>query len=318
MAPAATPRGGHVTLLGPQRLQPTLGPTLRSLGIDTGRVATVTAGWQEREPDDAELHEHLERRSINLSLYLRGERVFLRDPELAAAHAKRQARLRELQDLYNLRLDHLMATAYELERRDGGSELVVDARRGAVAAIRALDAEHLQRVRAIHTEYQEQWRPATRDAVARERNEVDTILRDSTAVAIAGGHVAVLLNRLRLFGLDTALGGRVVVAWSAGAMAISETVVLFHDAPPHGMGNAEVLEVGLGLAPGIVPLPHARHRLRLGATERVALFAQRFAPAACVPMNEGARLDFGAGGWTAPAGTARLLPDGGLGHLELS
>jgi len=318
LAPDLPARGSHVTLLGPQRLQPTLRPALQSLGIESGRVATITAGWQEREPDDADLHEHLDRHSANLALYLRGERVFVRDAELAKAHHERQAQLRELQDLYNLRLDHLMATAYELYARDSASALVVEARAAAVEAIRTLDAQHLAREREVHAEYVERWRPHERDAVARERQEIDAVLRDCTAVAIAGGHVAVLLNRLRLFGLDATLRGRVVVAWSAGAMAISDRIVLFHDEPAHGMGNAEVLEVGLGLAPGVVPLPNARHRLRLDWRDRVALFAARFAPAACVPMNEGARIDLGPDGWTALPATPRLLPDGTVGVLEVA
>jgi hypothetical protein len=317
LAPDLPPRGGHVTLLGPQRLQPTLGPVLQSLGVHTGRIATITAGWQEREPDDSDLHEHLGRRSINLSLYLRAERVFLRDQQLASAHHHRQAALRELQDLYNVRLDHLMATAYELRRRDSASVLVAEARAAAIEAVRTLDAQHLAREREIHAEYVQRWRPHERDAVMRERSEIDAILRDSAAVAIAGGHVAVLLNRLRLFGLDAALRGSVVVAWSAGSMAIADTVVLFHDQPPHGMGNAEVLDVGLGLAPGVVPLPQARHRLQLDARDRVAVFAERFAPAACVPMDEGARIDLGPDGWTALPGTQRLLPDGSVGRLEV-
>ena len=43
-----------VTLLGPQR-RPTLDHVLQPTGPDA-LVATVTAGWQERERDDAELH----------------------------------------------------------------------------------------------------------------------------------------------------------------------------------------------------------------------------------------------------------------------
>src|SRR5262249_9587142 len=131
----AAPEPGRVVLLGPQRLQPTLAPTLESLGL-RGPVATITAGWQERQAGDREVHEHLGRRSINLSLYQRGERVFRRDPELATAHHARQARLRELQDLYNVRLDHAMAAAFELLRRSGDAEALVAARRAAVEAIR--------------------------------------------------------------------------------------------------------------------------------------------------------------------------------------
>src|SRR4051794_9284146 len=60
--PATVPRlddgpmgDGHmqVTLLGPQR-RPTLDQAIK--GLDPGiTFATVTAGWQEREPDDMEL-----------------------------------------------------------------------------------------------------------------------------------------------------------------------------------------------------------------------------------------------------------------------
>ncbi len=305
----------RVTLLGPQRLQPTLRPALDAMGAQ-GPVATITAGWQERESDDHELHEHLERRSINLALYLRAERAFSRDPELTKAHSLRQSRLRESQDLYNVRLDHAMATAYELLRRPGDSDLLREARAAAIDTIRDIDARHLQRVAAIHTEFEEQWHPAERDSIGRERREIESILRDTAAVAIAGGHVAILLNRLRLFGFGALLQDRTVAAWSAGAMAIADRVVVFHDQPAHGMGNAEVLEVGLGLAPGIVPLPHARHRLNLEDQARVGLFAARFAPAVCVPMNEGARVGVGGTGWLGAPDMQRLLPDGRVGELE--
>jgi hypothetical protein len=113
--------------------------------------------------------------------------------------------------------------------------------------------------------------------------------------------------------LASLLGDRLVVAWSAGAMVVCERVILFHDHPPQGPGNAEVLESGLGLVRDVVPLPHARHRLDLDDTEHVALFASRFAPAACIPMNEGARVDVDPSGRSAPPGTLRLQPDGALG-----
>jgi hypothetical protein len=306
----------RVTLLGPQRLQPTLASTLESLGAGSGRVATITAGWQEREPDDRELHEHLSGRSHNLKLYERAERAFHADPELQLAHHQRQAALRELQDLYNVRLDHAMAAAYELWARPGRGLLLEAERHAALAAIRELDAHHLNNVREVHAAFEARWQPLERTAVQRERQEIQEALAGASAVAIAGGHVAVLLNRLRLFGLRELLEDRVLVAWSAGAMVLSERVVLFHDHPAHGMGNAEVLETGLGICAGVVPLPHARLRLRLDDLDRVALFAGRFAPDACVPMNEGARLDAHDGGWEGSEGMARLRPDGTVGSLE--
>jgi hypothetical protein len=109
-------------------------------------------------------------------------------------------------------------------------------------------------------------------------------------VAFAGGHVAALLNRLRLFDVASVVGERPIVAWSAGAMALSERIVLFHDSPPWGAGNAEVLDHGLGLCPGVLPLPHARRRLRLQDPRRVDLLVRRFAPLRCVGLDEGSKL----------------------------
>ena len=57
----------RVVLLGPQR-RPTLDSVVRSLGSG-GPWATVTAGWQEREPDDGELASLLGGAgSVNLGL----------------------------------------------------------------------------------------------------------------------------------------------------------------------------------------------------------------------------------------------------------
>jgi hypothetical protein len=88
-----------VVLLGPQRFTPTLGEAVAATGF-AGRLASVTAGWQEREGEDLELHEHLGERTVNLMLYARAEDAFERDPELFAAHRERQGRLRELQEIY--------------------------------------------------------------------------------------------------------------------------------------------------------------------------------------------------------------------------
>ena len=56
----------RVVLLGPQR-RPTVDAAIRSLALD-GAVATITAGWQEREADDGELSGLLGGRDTNLGL----------------------------------------------------------------------------------------------------------------------------------------------------------------------------------------------------------------------------------------------------------
>jgi len=84
--------------------------------------------------------------------------------------------------------------------------------------------------------------------------------------------------------------------------------VLFHDSPPWGPGHAEAGEVGLGLVPGVVALPHASERLRLDDAGRVSRFARRFEPDACVLLDAGVRLEW-MDGWRSPE-ARRLAPSG--------
>ena len=112
----------RIILLGPQR-RPTLEGVARSLppGLDpslAGPVATITAGWQEREPDDAELSALLSAagRAVNLALYRRWLDVQDNDPEYAAADRKLQRTLAELQDVYLLRLDYALRAVYAVQR----------------------------------------------------------------------------------------------------------------------------------------------------------------------------------------------------------
>jgi hypothetical protein len=117
-------------------------------------------------------------------------------------------------------------------------------------------------------------------------------------------------DRLRLFDVLGLLGDRPVIAWSAGAMALAERIVLFHDDPPQGSSHAEVMEAGLGLVPGVVALPHAAKRLDVGDPLRVQLMSRRFAPAICVLLDVGSRIDWRDSRWRGELGTRRLTEDG--------
>jgi hypothetical protein len=305
-----------VILLGPQRLTPTLVNAVRGAGVE-GDVAVVTAGWQEREEEVDELRDHLGGRVVNLRLYARAEEVFKKDRTLARAHRQRQDRLQRMQELYRLRLAHAMEAARELLTRRGDPEVLNPEREASVAAIRELDRVHLERVRAVHQELDATMKPLERAAVARQRAEIARLLDGCAAFAVAGGHVALLLNRLRLFGIAELVAGKPVFGWSGGAMVLGERLVLFHDDPPQGSGNAEVLEAGLGLFTGLLPLPHARRRLRLDDPLRVGLFARRFGDLACVAMDDGAILRWESGRWSPAGGdgSRRLLPDGSVEEL---
>src|SRR5205085_11894976 len=95
-----------VVLLGAQRFDPTLAAALSRQYV-TGRIALVTAGWQERESEDEDLREHLApRETVNLILHARGEQLFRHDPELRAAHRERQQALRHRQHLYRIPDEH--------------------------------------------------------------------------------------------------------------------------------------------------------------------------------------------------------------------
>lgn len=314
--PAAPPR---LFLLGPQRLRPTVVTAVRALGFSGNdlRVATVTAGWQELEGEDQELRDHLVGGTVNLELYRRAERVFERDPELAETHRERQALLRRMQAAYRARLRFAIDACRELGRgAASGDDVFRTEWSAAMDAVRDLDRAHLERVREVRAAFDERRRPLERDAVAREREEIREILGRVNVLAIAGGHVAVLLNRLLLFGIGALWGARPVVAWSAGTMALAERVIVFHDSPPHGPGNPEVLDVGLGYGHGVVPLPHARRRLRLDDGERVSRTATRFAPDRCVALDDGCGIEWTGSRWAAWPGTRLLHPDGSAAEVE--
>ena len=300
-----------VILLGPQR-RPTLDAVVATLGID-GPIATVTAGWQEREADDGELGRVLGGRDVNLRLYGRWLDVQDRDPSFAAAERKLAELLMEVQGSYLLRLDYALQAVHALQQRNGQDQLKV-AIAEAIEAVRDLDAAHLRRTSELRGEFYQDMRPHDRPVIAGHRAELADALGGATAVAIAGGHVGVLADALHLFNIAAAVRSP-VIAWSAGAMALTERVVLFHDRSAHGPGYPEVYCGGLSIVRETVALPHARARLLLEEQPRMAVFARRFAPARCVLLESGTRIDTEAGGSCQPG--ARILGlDGRVTILE--
>lgn len=286
---------GSVTLLGPQR-RPRLSAVVDQLGLE-GPFATINAGWQERESDDDELDHQLGGQSRNLTLWTRWQDVLERDPEYAAAARQHRDVLQETQDLYLLGLDHALQAVLDLDRQPIRSEQV---REAAVAeaewVLRKIDERHLDKVRAIHADFYARHPPHERAAIVEHRAAVAGMLADAGALVLTGGHVGVLLEVLHLFNVGAEVDELPVLAWSAGAMALTDRVVLFHDRVAHGPTSAEVYDAGIGLVPGIVPLPHARRRLHTEDAARMAILARRFAPSTCLLLDDGARVDLGPDG----------------------
>jgi hypothetical protein len=302
-----------VTLLGPQRFRMSARAAVRALEVE-GPIAVINAGWQEREVDDAELDEVLDGRTTNLQLFRRLEHVLEVDPEYAEVARVHHELLAEQQALYILRLGHALEAAYAVARRAGPGHLHDAALDSAIAEIRTLDAWHLERLDQLEGEFEATNDPLHRLAVAEHRGEVTELVRSAGALILTGGHVDVLLRCLQMF-VEAPPPSMPVVAWSAGAMALAERVVLFADEAVQGSGHAEVYRRGMGLVRGVVPLPHARRRLHLDDPVRVAAFARRFADACCLILDDGVRVPLPEQGG-CPPGVPVLSATGHVATLE--
>ncbi|HKJ12771.1 MAG TPA: hypothetical protein VJ976_10350 [Ornithinimicrobium sp.] len=308
------PTDAHITLLGPQRT-PRLGQVVAALGLSDARFGTINAGWREREPDDELLSETLNHNTVNLRLWHRMQQVWESDPELAQADAERRRVIEEMQELYLLGLDHALCALLELQSHAPRHPRVREtAIQDAEAIVRDLDRRHLLRIDQAYGEFWDRWRPHERDSTARAREAVARDLAQTQAVVITGGHVGVLLGALHLFNIGPSLDVP-VIAWGAGAMVLTERVVLFHDRAAHGPAVAELYGTGLGLVRDTVALPSPRERLSLGDRHRMGLLARRFQPAQALLLGSGVSVHIGYDG-RLPSGAPVLLADGSAGTFE--
>lgn len=275
-------------LLGPQRPIANIGDAMSRASLPAGPVAVISAGWQEAEGDIDDIRALVDRELVDLALYHRAERVFASDHELLNAYRERQDRLKELQRLYRMRLRQAMLAARNIRRAVAASDLVAGEERHAIAQLRALDRHHLRRVGAVYAEFEDAIRGSA--VVAEQASAIAEVISGCDTVIITGGHVMVLLNRLQLFGMRKLLAGRHLVAWSAGAMVLSDQLVLYHDRTPLGRRDPELVGAGLGLLPGYIFLPDATRRLRQKDAVRTGLFYGRFSPSKCLTLNSGALL----------------------------
>ncbi|MEM6673745.1 MAG: hypothetical protein AAF726_12950 [Planctomycetota bacterium] len=308
----------HVALLGPQHSRRTLRSVLDGIGAK-GPYALVSAGWQEREAETGALEGHVGEPVTNLGLWPATEDAFQRDEELKRLMFARYDRMNDLARVYRVRLAaELEALRDLLGRTDPGDpdDLVGPALDPAFAALAALDGHHRARIAELDDEVFEKVR--ARDVVRRERERIRKHVDRAGTLLVAGGHVGILYNRMRMFGVPDDLEPTAdVVGWSAGAMVLTDTIVLFHDDPPHGAGDAEVLGPGFGLAPGIVALPHAASRLHLDDRARVALAARRFAPSLVVALDDGENVRRASAGWHLDGEARVLRADGRVDAREL-
>lgn len=315
----------RITLLGPQR-EPRLRGAVSRLGLEGARFATITAGWRDRESEDALLDQELGGNTVNLGLWHLMQQVWEADPELAAADRQRRAVMAEMQELYLVGVAKAAEALAAMRAHQARTPWVREiASADAVQITRDMDARHLARVEELHQEFYDRYEPQHRDAVVTARFAVGHAISQTEAVVIPGGHVGVLLGALHVFNLGPALAeptrdetGRAVststlhrpiIAWGAGAMALTERVVLFYDDSVLLPGVSEMLMRGLGLTRDLVALPSAKDRLDIKNPERMQLLAARCAPAVPLLLDEHAEVTLEADG-TLPPGARVVGPDG--------
>jgi hypothetical protein len=298
-------------IAGAQRFNPTIASAMREAGLN-GPFAMITAGWREREPDDSELREHLGSETYNLELYRRTDDVMRRDKDLRTAHRERQNRLQRRQDFYRIRLAHQLKAAEVIANRTASDTLHEEAHLSSIEALQQLDTWHLSKCHRDIEQFEAEWTPCKREAVAEQRAELKRIIDGCNTIAIAGGHVAALLNRLELFGMRELLAGKPIVAWSAGAMAITERVVLYHDFSPQGYRASEVLAWGLGALPNVVALPQPESRLNKDDRSRIEVMARRFSPSKCIGLPARTSVTFRLNQMENPCGIWTLNEDGNV------
>jgi hypothetical protein len=293
----------QTVLLGPQRFLTTAGTVVRGLRPE-GTVATVTAGWQDREPADDELDEVMGGRSRNLLLYERLTDVLETDEHFATEALAHRDAMDELAGLYSLRLQRALDSVYTVARRPARQDIADAAFADAVRDVRDIDAWYLRTVDQLYGELEAAAPVDGSESVLRHRHEVAEVLRDATVLAVAGGHVGILIRCLRLFAVGPP-SELPVVAWSAGAMALTERVVLYNDRGPQGVQGAEVWDRGVGRVRDVVAMPHARRRLLLDDPLHAKVLVHRFAPARCLLLDDGTHVEMNDDG-SVPDG-ARVL-----------
>lgn len=279
-------------------------------------MAVINAGWEEREDESAELDAALDGRALNLRLFHRLGDVLAKDPTFASAASRFRIRHDDLTTLYRTRLDHVKEEVYAIAAlvptHPAGAHQSA-AYRGlldAVENVRRTDDWYLRELGLLYGLLAEEGQTETSGMIGWHRGEVVAALSGCAAMVLPGGNIRSLMSAIRLF--RVAIPAELpVIAWSAGAMALTDRIVLFHDFGSTAARETELFDYGLGRIKGVVVFPHARRRLRMDDQNRLAILAQRFHDAECVVLDDGTLLDVRDG--VRPA-SARIIGTDGIVH----
>ncbi len=255
----------------------------------------------------------------NLSLYWEFEKFCEKEPELAQLYSDKQAEVKKTMELYRrsnrMALRQLKAQLATVQSwypqwsfarllgRAGTHRGRIDDAQGLAAEelsleldrIREQDEWLLDRLERLRCAFLSTSKLRENKTWLAKRRLLVRRIRSAATLVFYGGHLAVLLNRLHFFDLgsvfcESLAAGATIVARSAGAMALGERVVVYHDEYQDRHHTFEVFGRGVGLLPGLLVLPQHAERIRKGSRDHLTFLARRFPLRACIGLDEGAVL----------------------------
>ena len=309
---------GQIHVLGPQDPIPNIADALK-IHCPPGPVALISAGWRHDEDDIASLTRDIDREIYHLPLYEWFDELGGAEPELSGLHRMRRKQILAFKKVYHIQLQAALETWDNIRRLHRSKpSLYEEDEQLACQYLQEVDRNCLHRLEQIRADFTAIQQPWLHESVLPIFEEIAFTLSRCKSVIITGGHAAILRNRLMFFGLQNLLhefvdDGNHIYAWSAGAMALSNRMVLYHDDPPWGNGYPEVMDYGLGLLDQVIFFPHAKARLDLSDPSRIERLARRFSPDSCICIENGAHLiftEFGLEDISKRRSSFRLSSDG--------
>lgn len=288
---------GSIHILGPQSPDSNLTHAI-NMFCPQGDLAVISAGWRYDECELQALQSKLGRKIRHIPLYEWFDALGSFEPELSGLHRIRQRRILDYKKVYQINLDTAMeswSSIQKLYRKD--PDTYAKDEREACKHVQMVDRNCLKRLAEIKQDFESISTPWLHESALPLYEQIIQTLSRCSGLIITGGHVAILRNRLAFFGLEDlltnfVLDGNHIFAWSAGAMCLTERIVLFHDDPPWGQGRTEILDTGMGLLPKTVFVPNATARLNLKDPKRIERFARRFHPSLSICLESGSHLIF--------------------------
>ncbi len=315
-----------IHILGPQRDHPNLSAVVDA-NLKNAKLAVVSAGWRHEESELRPMARDLRRPLSLLPLYLWFDELGQKEPELSKEHSERQKRIKTYKALYRKKLHMQLEYLSFVEKKwQKQPELYEEDYQEALQDVHRIDQAAIARLNQIRAQFPNLLEPWKHPSAQPFHEEIRTTLEQCDGLIIAGGHVAILRNRMFFFGFAELLheflrAGKQIICWSAGAMAMCEQIVLYYDDPPEGAGVAEILDTGMGILPGVTFFPHAAQRLRLTNPARVRALATRFHEQKCITLEVGAHLLYEQGSYQSlgmQSASSLLTPSGDITPLGAS